>query len=262
MSRFLFASLVACLLVAAVQGQVIDLPAFAADEDSIQDDLPTPHEIIDRHIAATGGRAAYARLENRRLVGTLHQNYQEMPLTLQQSAPSNQHAAVGVGGDTMLFVTNADESWTYDGDIVVASSGDQRSQEIRRAVFNVLLDWPSHYELSKTLGTVDVDGRPAYEVRLTAEDCHKVFLFFDQETGRHLRTEQEIIYAGDTIDAIATFSDYKPFDGIELPTKTHRVLTYSGGRIVQDYEFTKVEHNVDMPDDLFETPPELRAAAQ
>ena len=95
------------------------------------------------------------------------------------------------------------------------------------------------------------------KVRLTAEDCHKVFLFFDRESGRHVRTVQRIAYAGDEIDTDAMLSDYRTFDGIELPTKLRRVLLYQGTRRVQEYDYATVEHNIDLPAELFETPPEL-----
>ncbi len=121
----------------------------------------------------------------------------------------------------------------------------------------MLLSWPEHVVLSKTVGVETVGGRPAYQVRLMAEDCDKVFLFFDRESGRHVRTVQRVAYAGDEIDTDATFSDYRVMDGVELPLKTRRVLLYQGTRMVQEYDSTTVEHNIDMPAELFETAPEL-----
>ncbi len=242
-------------------GQVIDFRDRAPEEDRPRPEaLPTPQEIIDRHIEVTGGRADYERIHNRKVIGAFRQGDQipAATVTIHHRAPNHRHVELAIpGGGSRFFVTNSDESWTYDGDLVVAAGGDHRVPALRRAAFHMLLHWREHFELAKTVGVEDVGGRPAYKVRLTAEDCHKVSLFFDKESGRHVRTVQEIAYAGETIQADASFSDYRRFGGIELPTRTRRVLLFGGTRTVQEYEYETVEHNVDMPDELFETPPEL-----
>jgi hypothetical protein len=253
-------TLAGCVLAACLAGpapaQVIDLRDVAPADGP--DDLPTPAEIIDRHIEVTGGRAAYERITSRRVEGTMDQEGQRSAITMLQRAPGHRHVRVTrSGGSEQRFITNPDESWTYEGDLVVASSGEQRVQEIRRAVFDMLLDWSAHYPLARTIGLEPVDGRPHYKVQLMAEDCHKVLLYFDAETGRNTRTVQDIAYAGDTIRADQRVDEYRSFDGVALPVRTHRTLQFRARQVVQVYEFTAVEHNVEMPDALFRTPPEL-----
>ena len=121
----------------------------------------------------------------------------------------------------------------------------------------MLLVWPEHFMVARTVGIENVDSRPAYRVRLTAEDCHKMDLFFDRESGRHVRTVQRIAYAGEEMDADSRFSNFQAIDGVEVPMTVRRVLVFRGNRMLQEYDFTSVEHNLDLPAELFETPPEL-----
>lgn len=255
----------ASLLAAAawanvVQGQVIDVPLERENLLALQEELPTPAEIIERHIEATGGRAAYERLRTRRVVGTLQQGDQAANRIVIMSRPTHdRHVELhGSGGGVRRFVTNGEESWTYDGDTVVAAGGEQREQEILRAAYAPLLDWERLFPLARTTRVESVDGRPAYRVRLLTDDCHEVVLYFDKESGRNVRKVEDIAYAGQVIRADARFSEYEEFDGILMPTRTRRVLDSGGGRSVQVYVTESVEHNVELADELFETPFELR----
>lgn len=249
---------IATLITTPAFAQVIDF-RHIEEEEGPQEALPTPQAIIDAHIEATGGREAHERIHNRKLVGTFSQNARGnlTPLTIYSAESNRRYVELGRGGGVVRFVTNERESWTYDEDTVVASSGDQKQQEIRRAAFHPLLEWDQSYELAKTIGVEDVEGRRAYKVRLTAEDCHKLHLYFDTETGRHVRTVQEIAYAGDTIQTDTTVGEYREFDGVMLPVSSERILLYRGNRTMQYYEYQSVEHNIDLPADMFASPPEL-----
>ncbi|MHC4947836.1 MAG: hypothetical protein ACYTG1_06195 [Planctomycetota bacterium] len=249
-------------LVPGAAAQVIDLPRVDDADAAVDDGLPAPAELIERHVEATGGRAAWEKLRTRRTTGTLRQGEGPgWPLEIRQSVPNNRHVVLDMPGDRRRYVTNGEESWTYEGDVLVASGGDQRIQEIRRAAFDLMLQWSEHYLLSKTLGLEDVEGRPAYRVRLLAEDCHPLYLSFDRETGRLVRMEEETVYAGERIDSDTLLGDYREFDGVLLPTRSIRTMLYQGRRTVQFYETESVEHNIALPEGLFATPPELRPAA-
>ena len=47
------------LAIATANGQVVDLRDLVPEEGATQDALPSPDEIIERHLDLTGGRAAY-----------------------------------------------------------------------------------------------------------------------------------------------------------------------------------------------------------
>jgi hypothetical protein len=256
------AFLVGVTMSGVVHGQVLELPIDIDREQLLaQQELPSPEELIERHIEATGGREAYEKLRTRRLTGTLQVGDQGAAnkIVIMSRPMHDRHVELyGSGGGVQRYVTNSDESWTYQGNVVVASGGEQRVGEILRAAYDALLDWPQFFPLSRTMGVEPVDGRDAYRVRLLTDDCHELFLYFDKETGRNVRRVEDVAYAGRVIRSDAVYSDYREFDGIEMPTRNRRQLDYPGGRQVQYYVTEKVEHNVELEDELFETPPELR----
>lgn len=263
MTRGTLLSLVAALAVIAATpssgpaaAQFVGTPGRPAATDA------EAVALIERHIEVTGGRAAYQRLTSRRITGTMEQDGARYGVVINAAPPAMRHVVLTMpDGRTQRFVTNGVESWTYRGAYVIASSGRQRRQELRRSVFDPMLHWDEHYRTARLVDDAERAGDAhtpqRAHVRLVAADGHELDLWFDVASGRLAATAQSLVNAGVEMTSTTSFEAWRRIDGVELPVRVVRTITYPGGRLVQRYAFETIEHDVAMPPDLFRTPFEL-----
>jgi hypothetical protein len=91
-------------------------------------------------------------------------------------------------------------------------------------------------------------------VELETADGFKTTKFFDKETG--LLTGENLTYKSQMGDMAVTsvITSYKTFDGIKLPVETKMSLM----RQEMVMKVDAVEHNIELPANTFEFPPELK----
>ena len=87
-----------------------------------------------------------------------------------------------------------------------------------RKVLTLLPLREKEFQLKPVPG-VDVEGAPTVGIRAIHKSWPAVNLYFDQKTSRLARSAGRFREAGDVKMREITFSDYMPFDGVQLPTK-------------------------------------------
>lgn len=258
--------------VAAASSLLVALSAsasFAASDET----LPRAAEILDRHVEATGGRDAHLRIQSRKMTGHLEVDMAGHQLAArverQAEAPSNAYLLVEGPQVVQLRASNSDDAWEWrprhSHDPSTASmserlEGDERARAIEGARFHDAVDWRQLIKDAKTTGITEIAGRPAYEVQVTTQSGDAQRRFYDVENGRQVKTVRSMTSPslGD-LEMEVFLEDYRELDGIWLPTRVREVLhsaRYGDGS--QIWTYSKIEHNVEIPPQLFELPSELR----
>jgi len=216
---------------------------------------PTSQEVVAKFVKAVGGEEAWHKLHSRVRKGTIE--FTDMGLKgtveLDEEAPDKilLSAKVAVLGD---FSRGYDGTtgWSENPQTgVVKMSGSELADTRREAEFYMPLRLTEVYPHMEVTGPQTVEGHDAWEVKATAPDGAMRTFDFDQKTGYLLRiTGDETSPDGKQKDHIELFlEDYKPFDGIMLPT-IHRQTSPMPLVI----EFTEVRHNVPLADSIFSPP--------
>jgi hypothetical protein len=132
--------------------------------------------------------------------------------------------------------------------------GKQLEQLRADSEFDAPLHDPAGYRVLEIVGRVEFEGRPAYKLRALRTSGDEDFEFYDVETGLLLGSMVTRESPMGAIKAVNVMGDYKPFDGLQIPTRqvqrlmgTEQVLTITG------VEFGKVEASSFVP------PPAIRA---
>lgn len=220
--------------------------------------LPTAKEIIDRFIEATGGRAAYERCTNRVATGTIEVPIQNLKgsSVLTHAAPNKMVMKAefpGVGTQ----ITGTDGVHAWDWNTVTGArllEGPERAAHLRQATFNAELHWDDLYKSITMAGLGQTEAGPAYMVRLEAEDGQQSTQYFDKDSGLLVMVEATIRMQMGEVPVVSTISDYKEIDGLLFPHKT--VQTVMGMQLITTFD--SVRHNVDLPPDAFDPPPEVK----
>jgi hypothetical protein len=128
------------------------------------------------------------------------------------------------------------------------------------AQFHAKVEWRKHFKSVKTIGVVNVEGRPAYEVRVTPKSGDEFSQFYDQENGRLVKYKKTVKSSHfGKIDMEVFIGKYRKFDGVWLATEVKQLLDVPNGeKGTQTWTYTKIQHNVKIPASLFKMPDELK----
>jgi len=220
------------------------MPAIASNWDAGQDTLPTLEQILERHVAAVGGRDAIARLTTRVMKGRL---VTDLPTREPPVNESNGFEFYSKMSGKYRFTQQS--AWGvrregYDGHVCWSWAGADISLDHhydRRMAWYVdsqsALRMRDYFPDMRVVGTSTLDGRLAYRVAIDDDRSHD--LFFDAETGLLVRLGYN-----------RELGDYREVDGVLVPFIM--ALSRKGGS--STYVVESVEHNVALDDSLFAVP--------
>jgi outer membrane lipoprotein-sorting protein len=222
----------------------------------------TADEIIQRHLAALGGREAVAKISSRRATGAVTVTSAVGDLAgaieVDQKAPSKIRSfitldltAVGAGQMTIERRFDGTRGFVYNsiqGDSAMAGADVDNA---RNAAF------PTAF-LNYTPGTVpiavlpheNIGGVDAVGLQVTPKSGPPIRIYFDASTFLLIRTVTTVSApqaASGTVTQTSDYADYRVVDGVKVPFQTTNVTPTQTVSI----KLSKVEDNVEMDDALF-----------
>ncbi len=224
-----------------------------------QEAPPSAEQIMDRYVDATGGLAAYDKIDNRVVRSTLEIAGAgvKLSVTAYQAKPGKAYSIVESA------MTGKIESGT-DGSVVwemSAMAGPQIKEGKEKALllhlntFDRLAYWRKSFKTVETSGLEDVNGRPCYRVLATPHEAPPQTLFFDRDTHLLSKLTMTMETQAGTVPMESYFGDHKAVDGIRIPHRvTVKLLSQERIGTVES-----VEQNVQLPPDRFDLPPAIAA---
>lgn len=223
----------------------------------------TADEIVEKHLAAVGGRAALSKLTSRVMTGTITISTPagefSGPIQVMNQAPNKVRtlinldlSAVGVG--KMTIDQRFDGVTGYAVDTLQGNreiTGDQL-EGMRNSVFPTpLLNYKQNGVGVELTGKEKVGDRDAYLLVLKPKTGPSTKNYIDATTFLLIRqvVTADIPPVG-TLEQTTDFSDDKEVDGIKVP---HKLVSSSS---LQNFTVTiqKVEHNGSLDQTLFVKP--------
>ncbi len=246
----------ALFLVAAATTSFSTQPVQAAQAaDTVQ-------SVIDKHIAAMGGREALMKLTSRKSTGTIAIGMQGIelagPVELYSKAPNKSRAVLSidlaaVGGPGTLTIEQI-----FDGVVGWSIDPMQGDKEITGAQLENMKYsfFPSPF-LDKNGGAAKLELLPRETVagtswilmKVTHASGNFVTMYFDPATYLLARavTMVENPMGGGMMQQSGESQDYRTVDGIKVP---FTIINSSELQTIT-MKLTKVEHNVAMDDAMF-----------
>ena len=223
----------------------------------------TADEIVEKHIAAIGGRAALAKLTSRTLTGTITiatpAGEFSGPIEVMNQAPNKVRTlitldltAVGVG--KMIIDQRFDGITGYAIDTLQGNrdiTGDQL-EAMRSAYFpSPLLNYKENGIAVELAGKEKVGEREAYVLMLKPKTGPALRQFFDAASFLLIRqvTTLDVPPVG-ALEQTVDFSDEREVDGIKIAHKLAATSTVQNFTVV----ITKAEHNAAVDQTLFSKP--------
>ncbi len=229
-------------------------PLILVVAGAAQQAAPTAEQVIEKSIAAIGGREALGKLSSTYAKGTMDFPASEMHGTIERysKAPNKQLTVTvleGVGESRQGF--DGQVAWSQDtSGAVTELTGPALDDLKRRAAFTALLDWRRHYPKAELAGKKILEGRETYMVRLTDTAGAVTTHWYD--AGTYLLVRETRIHATQDGDMLITaeFSDYREINGVKAPFRIRQVMPI--GEIV--FTMTELKNNIPIEDAVFARP--------
>jgi hypothetical protein len=224
----------------------------AAGQDAA---APTADQIVDKYIEASGGRAAWEKLNSRVSKGTITVPAANAsgPVEIDEKAPNKLLVSVTISGSVFLQGFDGKVGWSEDPQNGLREQTGAELTEVKReADFYHPLDLRKLYATLAVAGTEKIGERTVYVVEARApEGGSPDRIFFDAQTGLPVRViTQHHNFDGSVEDFQEDFGDYRTVDGVKIPFTVEQ----SDSQLAFSIRLEQVRHNVELKDSDFEKP--------
>ncbi|RPJ76576.1 MAG: hypothetical protein EHM24_01985 [Acidobacteria bacterium] len=224
----------------------------------------TADEVVEKHLAAMGGRAALSKLTTQTATGTITISVQGADLggTLEiyHKAPNKARtyfkmdlSAMGAG--EMVVDQRCDGKTAYasnsmNGDREI--TGNQLQAMLNATFPTPLLAYKEAGAKVELAGKEKIEGRDAHVLVFTPKAGPASKQYFDAETFMLVRSvsKMDVPEMGGEVEQTTDVSDYRDVDGMKVPFVL-KVSTPMQGIAIA---LTKVEHNKPIEDAMFSRP--------
>ena len=216
--------------------------------------LPTVKEILDKYIAAIGGRSATEKQKTRLTKGTMEIVPMGIKGTMENyaAAPDKSYTKVNLNGIGEIIESfDGKTAWTVNP---IQGNRDKEGEELLQTKhssnFYAQINFDKIYSKLEVKGIEKVGDKDTYVVVGTPEGLAPETFYFDTKSGLILRTDSTVVSPEGKLAAKTFFEDFREIDGIKTPYKMRIVMPQFENVMI----LTEVKHGVIVEDSLFVKP--------
>jgi outer membrane lipoprotein-sorting protein len=230
----------------------------------VQAQAQTANEVVEKNLAAMGGRGALAKLESRIATGSVAISTEGAdlagPLVIYLKAPNKSRTLIRLdlsqsGMAEMVIDQRCDGKTAFASNSLQGDreiSGNQLQNMLNASFPTQLLKYKEAGARVELVGKEKVGSREAYVLLYTPKTGPASRLFVDAETWLLLRAvvRVESLELGGEVEQTSDMSDYREVDGVKVPFAV--AIVNPPQRIT--ITLTKVEHNKPIDEAMFSRP--------
>ena len=236
-------SVVLLLFVAAVVHAQTQAPAAT----------PTVDQILEKSLAAVGGRAALEKITSRTGKGTIEIPDAGMSGSIQmfEKAPNMTAVAIDLGGMQIREAFDGTVAWSEDPQSGLREkTGTELADAKRDATFNPELRMKTLYPKMTVRGREKVGTMDCWVIDAVPVEGSPSAFFFDMESGLMVRTDSTRESPMGPMQVQAYFEDFRAVDGVKVPHLMRQVSSM----FTMVLKISEVKHNVTLDDKMFKKP--------
>jgi len=217
----------------------------AAKEPSAAVAVPSTKQILKKYLDATGGRAAWEKIDSRVSQGTVEIPAMNLTGTAEMYEKAPDLALVKIVLSDSVFQEGFDGKVAWSSDPkngVREQTGAQLEETRRESDFRFPADFRKLYPKVSAARAGTIGERPVYVIEATPRDGGKPDeAYFDADSGLLVRLVTQHHADDGTVEPFQQdFSDYRAVDGVKIPFVIHQ----SGKQVDFTIRVQKVSRNV------------------
>lgn len=182
----------------------------------------TADELLEKNLKAMGGKDKLMALKSVRMTGKMKMGPMDAPLTLTKARPSQMRVDFTIQGMTGSQAYDGTTGWTlmpFMGNKDAQKMTEEQLKDIRtEADFDgPTFDYKAKGNKVEYVGKEDVQGTPAYKLKVTTKDGKESNVYFDADTYLAIKTDATRNMQGQDVEIETTIGDYKTVDGLLFP---------------------------------------------
>ncbi|MEP7011290.1 MAG: hypothetical protein ABJC13_13290 [Acidobacteriota bacterium] len=227
----------------------------------------TADEVIEKNIQARGGREKVKSVQALRMTGkrTFGPGI-EAPFVVEIARPNKMHLEFVIQGMTAVITSDGTAGWQLmpflgKKDAEPMSDDELKSMKDEADIDGSFVDYKDKGHTVEMLGKVDLEGAPAYKLKVTKKSGDVETLYFDADSSLLVQSEGKSTVRGQEVETITTFGDYKEVDGGLYAFSSESKQKGAPGPGGFSMTIEKIEVNPTLAADRFGKPASLAAAA-
>jgi len=233
------------LLLTAAAVAAVAVPSVSAE---------TVDEVIAKHVAARGGKQAWAAIDSLRITGDLASFSVHDAFTLQRKRENKFYLDHTQNGKRVIIAYDGHEAWwdnAWYGPGARAMTGADLAMALRETDFvTPFFDYRERGWKVELLGEKEFEGTPAIAVALTRDDGQTETWYLDPQTYLEVARTSPGSDFGRPLEQRTFYDDFRQVGAVKVPYYVD-TQWYTRERIMR---VAKVELNAPIDDGLFRMP--------
>lgn len=239
----------------ALGALALSVLTFAASGEEAK--TKTADEIIALNLKARGGLEKIGGMKTAVMTGKMGMGGMEMPFRVEWKRPNKVRREFTMQGMTGIMAYDGETAWQvmpFMGQTAPEKMPDSQAKDLveQADLEGALVNYKDKGHQIEFLGTVDVEGTPAYKLKVTRKGGEVVNYYIDTESNLEIKADMKQEMNGQELEMSIFFSDYKEVGGLMFPYAFEmRVPGMPAGQVLT---FDKIELDGDVPADRFTMP--------
>ena len=216
----------------------------------------TADELIKKNIDARGGIAKIKAIKSMKATGKVIQGGLEIPITAQHKRPSSFRVEITFQGKSQVQAYDGETGWKIDAFQGSSEPEKMTADELTLAreqgdIDGALVDYKEKGHTVELQGKEDVEGTPAYKLKLTLKGGDVRYIWLDAGTYLEIKLSAKHKTQVGEMEIDSYPGNYKQVAGTVI---AFSVENKTGGQPMYSLTLEKVETDVAMDDSLFKMP--------
>ena len=219
----------------------------------------TADELLEKNLKAMGGKDKLTALKSVKMTGKMKMGPMEAPFVMTKARPAGLRVDFTIQGMTGTQAYDGSTGWLlmpFQGNKDPQKMTEEQLKDIRtEADFDgPTFDYKAKGNKVEYVGKEDVQGTPAYKLKVTTKEGKESYIYFDAETYLHFRTEATRNVMGQDMEMETTIGDYKAVDGLYFPYSIETHAKGKEGMGGQNIAIETIELNPKVDSSVFAMP--------
>lgn len=223
----------------------------------------TADDVIAKNVAARGGLDKIKAIQSLEMKIKANQQGLEFPGKMDLKRPERVRLEMTIQGKTIVQAYDGKTAWMImpflgSPDPQKMSADDAKDVIEQADMDGSIVDYKAKGNTVELLGKEDVDGSPAYKLKVGMKNGDTSYVYIDTETGLQVKETTKRQQQGSEVEVDSYMTNFKPVNGVLFP---YSIENKVGGKSVGQFTVDDIQANVAIDDKIFAMPAAAAKAA-